>query len=48
MVCRTRLRPITLVTYARDVRRLANVLGDTPVRSLTPGLIQSAYAALLD
>lgn len=48
MVCRTRLRPITMVTYARDARRLADVLGDTPVRSLTPGLIQSAYAALLD
>jgi integrase len=48
MVCRTRLRPITLVTYARDARRLADVLGDTPLRSLTPGLIQSAYAGLLD
>ncbi len=48
MVCGTRLRQMTLVTYARDARRLADVLGDTPVRSLTPGLIQSAYAALLD
>src|SRR2546426_3115020 len=48
MVRRTRLRPITLVTYARDARRLADVLGDTPLRSLAPGLIQSAYAGLLD
>lgn len=47
-VCRTRLRPITLVTYGRDVRRLTNVLGDIPIRNLTPGLIQSAYAALLE
>jgi hypothetical protein len=47
-VCRTRLRPITLVTYARDVRRLTAVLGDIPLRNLTPGLIQSAYNALLD
>ena len=43
-----RLRPITLVTYARDVRRLTTVLGDVPLRNLTPGLIQSAYSALLD
>jgi site-specific recombinase XerD len=48
IVCRTRLRPITLVTYARDVRRLTTVLGDVPLRNLTPGLVQSAYAALLD
>lgn len=48
IVCRTRLRPITLVTYARDVRRLTAVLGDIPLRNLTPGLVQSAYAALLD
>ncbi|MDQ6946005.1 MAG: site-specific integrase [Actinomycetota bacterium] len=48
MVCRTRLRPITLVIYARDVRRLTAVLGDVPLRNLTPGLIQSAYAVLLD
>ena len=43
----SRLRPITLVTYARDVRRLTDMLGDTPLRNLTPGLIQSAYAELL-
>ncbi|MEO6796832.1 MAG: site-specific integrase [Candidatus Dormibacter sp.] len=48
MVGRTRLRPMTLVTYARDVRRLTNVLGDIPLRNLTPGLIQSAYARLLE
>jgi len=48
LVCRTRLRPITLVTYARDVRRLTAVLGDIPLRNLTPGLLQSGYAALLD
>jgi integrase len=42
------LRPITLVTYARDVRRLTDVLGDVPLRNLTPGLVQSAYTALLD
>ncbi|MDQ6944757.1 MAG: site-specific integrase [Actinomycetota bacterium] len=48
MVCRTRLRPITLVTYGRDVRRLTAVLGDVPLRNLTPGLVQSSYAALLD
>src|SRR5438270_5836085 len=48
LVCRTRLRPITLVTYARDVRRLTAVLGDIPLRKLTPGLIQSGYAALPD
>ena len=48
VVCRTRLRPITLVTYARDVRRLTAVLGDIPLRKLTPGLIQSGYAALPD
>lgn len=46
--CRTRLRPITLVTYARDARRLAEMLGDIPLRNLTPGLIQSAYAGLLE
>ena len=33
MVCQTRLRPITLVTYARDVRRLTAVLGDIPLRN---------------
>ncbi len=48
IVCRTRLRPITLVTYARDVRRLTAALGDVPIRHLTPGLIQSAYASLLE
>src|SRR2546425_18074 len=48
MVCRSRLRPITMVTYARDVRRLTAALGDVPLRHLTPGLIQSAYAALLE
>src|SRR6266568_1571126 len=47
LVCRTRLRPSTLVTYARDVRRLTEMLGDIPLRNLTPGLIQSAYAELL-
>ena len=46
MVCRTRLRPITLVNYARDVRPLTVVLGDIPLRKLTPGLIQSGYALL--
>jgi len=40
--------PVTLVTYDRDVRRLTAVLGDVPLRNLTPGLVQSAYAALLD
>ncbi|HVS06831.1 MAG TPA: hypothetical protein VHK65_11800 [Candidatus Dormibacteraeota bacterium] len=39
LVCRTRLRPMTLVTYARDVRRLSDMLGDIPMRNLTPGLI---------
>jgi integrase len=48
LVCRTRLRPIPLVTYARDVRRLTDMLGDIPLRNLTPGLIQSAYAGLLE
>ncbi len=48
MICRARLRPITMVTYARDVRRLTGVLGDVPLRNLTPGLVQSAYAALLN
>ena len=48
LVGRTRLRPITLVTYARDVRRLTDLLGDIPLRNLTPGLIQSAYAGLLE
>ncbi len=47
LLCRTRLRPITLVTYARDVRRLTKLLGQTPLRNLTPGLVQSAYAVLL-
>ncbi len=47
MVCRSRLRPITMVTYARDVRRLTAALGDVPLRHLTPGLIQAAYASLL-
>ncbi len=48
LVCRTRLRPITLVTYARDARRVTDVLGEIPLRNLTPGLIQSAYAGLLE
>ncbi len=48
MVCRTRLGPVTLVTYALDVRRLTSVLGDIPLRNLTPGLLQAAYAALLE
>jgi site-specific recombinase XerD len=48
LVCRTRLRPMTLVTYSRDVRRLTVVFGEVPLRQLTPGLIQSAYASLLE
>jgi integrase len=36
------------VTYARDVRRLTDMLGDIPLRNLTPGLIQSAYGRLLE
>jgi integrase len=48
MVGRSRLRPITMVTYARDVRRLTAALGDVPLRHLTPGLIQCAYASLLE
>ena len=48
LVCRTRLRPMTLVTYSRDVRRLTVVFGEVPLRHLTPGLIQSAYASLLE
>jgi integrase len=46
MIRGIRLRPITMVAYARDVSRLTAVLGDVPLRSLTPGLVQSAYAAL--
>lgn len=37
-----------MVTYARDARRLTAALGDVPLRNLTPGLIQSAYASLLE
>ena len=50
MVCRTRLTPITLITlitHSRYVRRLTNVLGDVPLRRLTPGLIQSVYTSEL-
>lgn len=47
IVCRRRLRPLTLVTYARDVRRLTATLGDVPLRHLTPGPSQAAYASLL-
>ncbi len=47
LVCRSRLRPVTMVTYARDVRRVTGVLGDVPLRRLAPGLIQSAYASLI-
>jgi hypothetical protein len=36
LVCRTRLRPMTLVTYSRDVRRLTVVFGEVPLRHLTP------------
>jgi vacuolar-type H+-ATPase subunit B/Vma2 len=37
-----------MVTYAHDLRRLTAALGDVPLRHLTPGLIQSAYASLLE
>ncbi len=44
---RARLRPATLATYAVDVRRLEPFLGNVPLHSITPGMIQSTYAAML-
>jgi integrase len=47
VVCRTRLRPMTLITLCARCWRLSDMLGDIPLRNLTPGLIQSAYTELL-
>src|SRR5919204_1949813 len=44
---RGRLRPATLGTYALDVQRLEPYLGNVPLRNITPGMIQSTYAAML-
>jgi len=44
---RARLRPVTLTTYTLDIRRLTTYLGNVPLRAITPGMIQSTYAAML-
>ena len=44
---RARLRPVTMATYALDIRRLTPYLGNVPLRAITPGMIQSTYASML-
>jgi len=44
---RARLRPVTMATYAVDIRRLTPFLGNVPLKAITPGMIQSTYALML-
>ncbi len=44
---RARLRPVTMATYALDIRRLTPFLGSVPLRAITPSMIQSTYASML-
>jgi integrase len=44
---RARLRPVTIATYAVDIRRLTPFLGNVPLKAITPGMIQSTYALML-
>jgi hypothetical protein len=43
----SRLRPSTVRAYRLDAQRLLPFLGRVPLRSLTPGMIVSTYASLL-
>ncbi len=47
-VTRPRLQPTTMRAYAIGVRRLTPFLGRIPLRALTPGMIESTYASLLE
>jgi integrase len=44
---RPRLRPTTMRAYTINVGRLTPFLGRVPLRSITPGMIESTYASLL-
>ena len=46
-VVRPRLRPTTIRAYSISLGRLSPYLGRIPLRSLTPGMIESTYASLL-
>ncbi len=47
-VTASRLRPSTVRAYRLDAQRLVPFLGRVPLRSLTPGMIASTYASLLE